>query len=157
MNDRDKNLQMMNECFQTVSHLAWSNCPDGDVNAMREFSCTMKGAEKAFKEAFEEAGSPNKEFAVFLGRTTDEDLEDVAKMMENADSHDNPFADKIFQAMEDDADGKWTELYHVYMAANAEERAVCDSLLTAVCGWTFHSIIRQVKEDMEEEKEAVDE
>lgn len=91
-------------------------------------------------------------FRAFAGYTTDDDLKKVKALMEGKDKYDNPFADMIRSEMEYDSDSRWTDLYDVYESADEEERAICDSLMAALCGWTFHSIIDMVGKEAEGEK-----
>ena len=88
------------------------------------------------------------EISCFAGWTTDEDLERVREMMKDTDNRDNPFAEKIALAIESDGDSKWSEIYNVYKPLDNDGRAICDSLMTAICGWTFHRIIEMVEKDM---------
>lgn len=74
---------------------------------------------------------------VYMGQTTDADLRAGYQLTEQEES----IIGKITQEMISDGDDDSDKLLDLYLESTAEERALLDCALIALCGWSLHTII----------------
>ena len=79
-------------------------------------------------------------FACFVGSTTDELLKRGAAAEE---SEEIDILTTLKEEVDSDCDGKGRRLIGLYFFANERERAVMDTLLVEICGWTMASLLKR--------------
>lgn len=77
----------------------------------------------------------------YIGQTTDEDIKAAYQMLEQEKSVIN----KIMEEMASDGENESDKLLALYEESTKEERALLDSALIAICGWSLHTIIEMMK------------
>lgn len=79
-----------------------------------------------------------KPWSAFSGTTTNEVLDKLNKTQ----TEDNTIVQMVLSQMESDTEDESERIITLYKYANTEERAILDSLLTALCGWSLASICK---------------
>lgn len=85
-----------------------------------------------------------------LGRTTDESLK-RAKERYKEDCCTGSIIMEIYNHMSSDTEDDTIHLLDLYLEADKKERAILDSMMVCICGYTMESIIFLMEEDISKE------